>query len=58
MGCVIYFVLSNGGHPFGENAHINILLHKCEMNDIGGQDWPAAKDLITLMIEYDSSSRY
>lgn len=58
MGCVIYFVLSDGKHPFGDNAHTNIIQYQCEMIDIDQEDWPAAKDLIMSMIDCDKSSRY
>ena len=58
MGCVIYFVLSDGKHPFGDNAHTNIIQYQCEMIDIDGEDWPAAKDLIMSMIDRDKSLRY
>ena len=58
MGCVIYFVLSDGNHPFGDNAHTNIILYRCKINDIDGEDWPAARDLIMSMIDCDKSLRY
>ena len=58
MGCVIYFVLSDGKHPFGDNAHTNIIRYNLKMNNIDVEDWPAAKDLIMSMTARDKSSRY
>ena len=61
MGCVIYFVLSNGKHPFGDRydeAHQNIKKNKYTLDDLGIEGWPVAKDLIESMIKYDESLRY
>lgn len=60
MGCVIYFVLSNGKHPFGDHydvAHQNIIENTYTLNDLG-EEWPVAKDLIKSMINFDESLRY
>lgn len=65
MGCVIYYTLSKGKHPFGNDldvAHQNIKAKKYTLNEtdvkIGLEDWPAAEDLIKLMIADDKYLRY
>ena len=60
MGCVIYYVLSHGKHPFGElidEAHGHIKRNKYKLEDLNVTKWPAAKDLIEAMIEANSSLR-
>ena len=61
MGCVIYFVLSNGKHPFGDRydeAHQNIKENRYTLDDLDVEEWSAAKDLIESMIHADRQSRY
>ena len=61
MGCVIYFVLSNGKHPFGNRfdvARQNIIENEYTLDDLDGEEWPTAKNLINLMIKFDKSQRY
>lgn len=61
MGCVIYFVLSNGSHPFGsryDEAHQNIKEKAQKIDEQPMVEWPAAKDLIKSMIVDARDSRY
>lgn len=61
MGCVTYFVLSNGKHPFGDRYDVacqNIIENEYTLDDLDGEEWPVAKDLINLMIKFDKSLRY
>ena len=60
MGCVIYFVLSNGKHPFGDRydeAHQNIKKNRYTLDDLDVEG-SAARDLIESMIKFDESLRY
>lgn len=55
MGCVVYYVLSGGKHPFGdlhERDH-NILLGKYSISDVSSE----AYDLIEQMIQSDPLKR-
>ena len=61
MGCVIYFVLSNGKHPFGDRydeAHDCIKKNEYKLEDPDIRKWTAAKDLIESMIKAERSQRY
>ena len=60
MGCIIYYVLSHGKHPFGnrhDEAHECIKKNCYKLEDLVVEKWPAAKDLIEAMIEANSSLR-
>lgn len=64
MGCVYYFVLSNGDHLFGDaiKRQANILSHEFEMKKLTAhKNKPyeniLAKELIVDMIAKDSSKR-
>ena len=57
MGCVVYFVLSDGKHPFGcDNTFHNIENKEYTLADV--EKWPEAKGLIESMIKHDASLRY
>ena len=60
MGCIIYFVLSNGNHPFGEpiRREVNILDGKSNLSDLKGEDEFTVKDLVFAMINNDQKLRY
>ncbi|CAO3563168.1 unnamed protein product [Mortierella alpina] len=60
-GCVFYYVLTNGDHPFGDrySRERNILLNlpNLEGLDSMGQEGVEAKDLISKMIAHDPAER-
>ncbi|KAI7907214.1 uncharacterized protein BX663DRAFT_495206 [Cokeromyces recurvatus] len=60
-GCVFYYVLSNGDHPFGNRfgREHNILNSNYDLSklDSMGEDGVEAKDLIERMISTDPKSR-
>ena len=60
MGCVTYFVLSCGNHPFGEpiRREANIKDGKYNLLDLKGEDEFTAKDLVLAMINNDYKLRY
>ena len=59
MGCVIYFVLSHGNHPFGlpKRREGNIEDGKCDLSDLKGEHEFTAKDLVLAMINNDYKLR-
>lgn len=61
LGCVFYYVLSNGQHPFGDRymREANIIRNKFNLDhlDILGDLGVLAKDLISQMILPDPKSR-
>ncbi|KAF9410138.1 bifunctional endoribonuclease/protein kinase ire1 [Podila epigama] len=60
-GCVFYYVLTNGDHPFGDrySRERNILLNRPNLDglDSMGQEGVEAKDLISKMISHDAADR-
>ena len=62
MGCIIYYVLSNGKHPFGQPTHCQaniadgnvIITH----SDLNGEDQFTIEDLVKAMIDKDKDLRY
>ncbi|KAG0086097.1 bifunctional endoribonuclease/protein kinase ire1 [Podila epicladia] len=60
-GCVFYYVLTNGDHPFGDrySRERNILLNRPNLDglDSMGQEGVEAKDLIAKMISHDPAER-
>lgn len=60
-GCVFYYVLTNGDHPFGDrySRERNILLDRPNLNrlDSMGQEGVEAKDLISRMIAHNPADR-
>ncbi|RCH92588.1 bifunctional endoribonuclease/protein kinase ire1, partial [Rhizopus stolonifer] len=60
-GCVFYYVLSGGDHPFGNRfgRENNILNNDYDLNklDSMGEDGVEAKDLVARMISTDPKSR-
>ncbi|KAF9580796.1 bifunctional endoribonuclease/protein kinase ire1, partial [Lunasporangiospora selenospora] len=60
-GCVFYYVLTNGDHPFGDrySRERNILLNQPNLDTLDslGQEGVEAKDLISKMIAHEASDR-
>ncbi|KAG0199934.1 bifunctional endoribonuclease/protein kinase ire1 [Mortierella sp. GBA30] len=60
-GCVFYYVLTNGEHPFGDrySRERNILLNRPNLEglDSMGQEGVEAKDLISKMIAHNPADR-
>ncbi|KAG0018373.1 bifunctional endoribonuclease/protein kinase ire1 [Podila clonocystis] len=60
-GCVFYYVLTNGDHPFGDrySRERNILLNRPNLDGLNsmGQEGVEAKDLIAKMISHDPAER-
>ncbi|XP_074099180.1 serine/threonine-protein kinase/endoribonuclease Ire1 isoform X1 [Cotesia typhae] len=62
LGCVFYYVLSNGNHPFGDTLRrqANILCGESDLSsltDISNNDKELALVLIKAMIDSDPTSR-
>lgn len=63
LGCVFYYVISEGGHPFGDlvKRQLNILSHDYDLKifnrDDLSSDFVLAEQLISDMISKDPSSR-
>ena len=62
LGCVFYYILSGGGHPFGDRylREGNIMRAKydlSQMKEFCPDDYIEAVDLIELMISFDSNDR-
>lgn len=59
LGCVIYYVLTGGKHPFGEQTHreANIMDGKFSLKDLDRKYPPYVKNLIKDMIAYNSEDR-
>ncbi|KAG0261871.1 bifunctional endoribonuclease/protein kinase ire1 [Mortierella polycephala] len=61
VGCVFYYVLTNGEHPFGDrySRERNILLDQPNLDGLDslGQEGVEAKDLISKMIAHDPADR-
>ncbi|CAG8580868.1 18120_t:CDS:2, partial [Acaulospora morrowiae] len=60
-GCLFYYVLSGGDHPFGDrySREVNILKGVYDLNKLDGigEDGVEARDLIERMIERDPKKR-
>ncbi|KAF9924477.1 bifunctional endoribonuclease/protein kinase ire1 [Mortierella alpina] len=60
-GCVFYYVLTNGDHPFGDrySRERNILLNMPNLEGLNsmGQEGVEAKDLISKMIAHNPAER-
>ena len=69
MGCIIYFVLSHGRHPFARGEYpfdpmicqVKIKKKKDEkvtLSDLKGEDKFTAENLVRAMIKSNHESRY
>ncbi|TPX65206.1 hypothetical protein SpCBS45565_g05324 [Spizellomyces sp. 'palustris'] len=60
-GCVFYYILTNGAHPFGDTymREMNILKGNFRLDklDLNGEEGYEAKDLIRRMISKDPTKR-
>lgn len=45
LGCVFYYVLSNGGHPFGDTVkrQLNILSYEYDLKIFAGEKYESSK---------------
>ncbi|KAI0795764.1 hypothetical protein C8Q75DRAFT_747312 [Abortiporus biennis] len=61
LGCLFYYVLSNGGHPFGDRfeREVNILKDAKSLDGLErfGEEGSEATDLITQMLSPDAKER-
>lgn len=61
LGCLFYYVLSNGLHPFGDNLRrqANILGGDYNLDDLEGEEWQIVlqKPLLAAMISSNSYER-
>jgi serine/threonine-protein kinase/endoribonuclease IRE1 len=57
LGCIFYYVLSHGDHPFGSRLQreINIVNNKFDLSKV--ESMPEAADLITRMIDRRADQR-
>lgn len=62
LGCLFYYVLTNGGHPFGERyeREMNIMKNVKSLDGLEtfGEEGSEAVDLITRMLCPEASERY
>ena len=60
LGCLFYYVLTNGHHPFGDHPverQSNIINNKCTLSHLESEDQIGERTLISSMISYDPSER-
>ena len=63
MGCLIYYVLTNGQHPFGDTSCLRNIMrydsNNCtySLEALDGKIKETAKPLIEQMINYDPTQR-
>lgn len=61
LGCLYYYVLSEGSHPFGDTLRrqANILSGDSSLEDLKGDVWQIAiqKPLISALISHKPTSR-
>jgi serine/threonine-protein kinase/endoribonuclease IRE1 len=59
LGCVYYFVLTNGSHPFGESfrRQANILTGEYDLSKLSDEKWSTSKALIEKMISVEHTHR-
>ncbi|KAF8639142.1 hypothetical protein AX17_001632 [Amanita inopinata Kibby_2008] len=61
LGCLFYYTLTNGGHPFGDKyeREVNILKDAKSLNGLErfGEEGSEAVDLITQMLDPEASKR-
>ena len=59
LGCVLYYVLSEGSHPFGSPFHrqANIEAGHATLNDLRGRDSCTAHHLVDTMISNNYACR-
>ena len=59
MGCVLYYVLSKGRHPFGSSLRRqgNIETSESVLSDLSGENSEAARHLVEIMISNNYNFR-
>lgn len=61
LGCLFYYTLTNGGHPYGDRfeREVNILKDAKDLSGVErfGEEGTEAKDLIMRMLEPDPTQR-
>ncbi|KIY49779.1 hypothetical protein FISHEDRAFT_58034 [Fistulina hepatica ATCC 64428] len=61
LGCVFYYTLTNGGHPFGERYEREVNILKDEKSLVGmeqfGEEGSEAVSLISAMLDSEASQR-
>jgi serine/threonine-protein kinase/endoribonuclease IRE1 len=61
LGCLFYYTLTNGGHPYGDRyeREVNIMKDAKDLSGVErfGEEGTEAKDLITRMLDFDPTSR-
>ncbi|GAM20158.1 hypothetical protein SAMD00019534_033330 [Acytostelium subglobosum LB1] len=57
LGCLMYYILTDGGHPFGDEIHRRVTKIIDNHFNLSQLTDNYAVDLITQMIEHDSASR-
>jgi serine/threonine-protein kinase/endoribonuclease IRE1 len=62
LGCLFYYVLTNGLHPFGDRfeREVNILKNTKSLDGLAqfGEEGSEAVDLITKMLDPEAYNRY
>lgn len=62
LGCVFYYTLTNGSHPYGDRYErdTNIVKDKKSLDQLErfGEEGTEAVDLIDAMLNYDPTTRY
>jgi serine/threonine-protein kinase/endoribonuclease IRE1 len=62
LGCLFYYVLTNGSHPFGDRfeREVNILKNAKSLDNLKqfGEEGSEAVDLITSMLDPEAYNRY
>ncbi|CAA7269916.1 unnamed protein product [Cyclocybe aegerita] len=61
LGCLFYYTLTNGGHPYGDRfeREVNIMKDAKDLTGLDryGEEGTEAKDLITAMLDPEASKR-
>lgn len=61
LGCLFYYTLTNGGHPYGDRfeREVNIIKDIKDLSGVEpfGEEGTEAKDLITTMLDLDPTRR-
>ncbi|XP_067128711.1 serine/threonine-protein kinase/endoribonuclease IRE1 [Centruroides vittatus] len=59
LGCLFYYVISGGKHPFGDSfrRQANILNSESSLKDLSSDDYTVALNLIEHMIKLDPAER-
>ena len=62
LGCLFYYTLTNGGHPYGDRfeREINIMKDTKDLSGLErfGEEGTEAKNLISAMLSFEAPQRY